>query len=118
MPVTETGSAALASSIDGIAAGLAHLDQAAGDTVTLLVARARRLAPTDTGALSRSISGRRSGSTATVGTGVDYAAPVHFGVPRRGIRPTPFLYGAVDAERSRILDAYARNVQALIERKV
>lgn len=117
MPITEHGSAELASALDAIGAGLKQLDEAAAETVAFVVARARRLAPTDTGALARSISGRGTGSTATVGTAIAYAAPVHFGVPRRRIPPRPFLFGAVDAERSRILDAYARNVQTLIDKK-
>jgi hypothetical protein len=118
MPITEKGSAELAAALDKIAGGLDDLDDAADDTVTIVVARARRLAPTDTGALARSITGRGTGSTATVGAGARYATPIHSGVPSRGIRPHPFLFDAVDAERVRILDAYARNVQTLIERKV
>jgi phage gpG-like protein len=118
MPLTEKGSAELASALTAISHGLDDLDQAADDTVTLVVARARRLAPTKTGALARSITGRGSGSTATIGAGADYAGAIHSGVPSHGIRPTPFLYDAVEAERGRILDAYADNVQTLIERKV
>lgn len=118
MALTEKGSAELAAALNGIGNGLTDLDQAADDTVTLVVARARRLAPTDTGALVRSISGRGTGSTATIGAGAPHAGPVHGGVPSRGIRPQPFLTGAVTAERDRILGAYTRNVQTLINRKV
>jgi len=118
MALQEHGSAELASALDAIGSGLKQLDQAADDTVTLIVARAKSLAPKATGKLSRSIAGRGTGSTATVSTSVDYAAPVHFGVPSRNMRPRPFLYGAVDAERTRIVAAYERNVQSLIERKV
>jgi len=118
MPLSEKGSAELAAALNKIAAGVDDLDEAADDTVTLIVARARRLAPSDTGALARSIAGTGTGSTATVGAGARYATPVHSGVPSRGMRPRPFLFDAVDAERGRILDAYARNVQTLIDRKV
>ena len=118
MALTETGSAELAAALNAIGDGLDDLDAAADETVTLVVARARRLAPTRTGALARSITGRGSGSTATIGAGADYAGAIHSGVPSHGIRPTPFLTDAVEAERGRILDACTDNVQTLIERKV
>lgn len=118
MPLSETGSAELANGLTAIGTGLNHLDGAAADTVQIVVARARRSAPVDTGELSRSIQGRGSGSTATIGTRVDYGLPVHFGVPSRGQRPQPFLHQAVSAETARILDAYTRNVDRLIDQKV
>lgn len=118
MPLSETGSAELAAGLAQIADGLDDLDVAAADTVNIVVARARRLAPVDTGALSRSITGRGSGSTATIGTKVSYGMPVHFGVPSRGQRPRPFLHQAVEAEQFRILDAYTSDVNRLIETKV
>jgi len=116
MPLSETGSADLASALAKIADGLDDLTGAADATVTLLVARARRLAPVDTGALSRSIHGHGTGSTATVAVGVPYAVPVHFG--SKGHRPQPFLYQAVDTERGHILEAYTTDVNRLIKQKV
>lgn len=116
--LSETGSTELAAGITGIGDGLSRLDGAATETVQIVVARARRSAPSDTGNLSRSIEGRGTGSTATIGTRVDYGLPVHFGVPSRGQRPQPFLHQAVTAEQNRILDAYTRNVDRLIDQKV
>lgn len=118
MPLSETGSTELANGLTAIGDGLNHLDGASADTVTIVVARARRLAPSDTGNLSRSITGSGSGSTATIGTSVSYGLPVHFGVPSRGQRPRPFLFQAVEAEQFRIVDAYTRDVSRLIESKV
>ena len=111
MPLQEHGSAELASALDGIAAGLDQLDVAATDTVNIVVSRARPLAPRATGALSRSIVGRGTGSTATIGTIVAYGRP-SISVCRPSImRPRPFLTQAVDAEQFRILDAYAADVK-------
>lgn len=118
MPLSETGSDELAAGLSAIADNLDDLDTAASDTVQIVVARARRSAPTDTGNLSRSITGKGTGSTATIGTKASYGLPVHFGVPSHNQRPQPFLHQAVDAERNRILDAYTRNAQTLIEQKV
>ena len=118
MPLSETGSDDLAAGLTAIGTGLAHLDVAAADTVNIVVSRARRLAPVNTGALSRSITGRGTGSTATIGTKSEYGLPVHFGVPSRGQHPRPFLHQAVEAEQSRIVDAYTTDVNRLIESKV
>ena len=118
MPLSEKGSDDLATALSKIGDGLDDLDAAADDTVTIVVARARRLAPSDTGALSRSISGRGTGSTATIGTKISYGLPVHFGVPSHSQRPRPFLHQAVEAETAHILAAYSKDVNRLIEQKV
>ena len=118
MPLSEKGADDLATALGKIGDGLDDLDDAADATVTLVVSRARRLAPVDTGALSRSISGRGTGSTATIGTSISYGLPVHFGVPSRGQRPRPFLHQAVEAEQAHIVDAYTTDVNRLIEQKV
>jgi len=118
MPLSEKGSAELATALTKIGDGLDDLDAAADRTVTIVVARARRLAPVDTGRLSRSIEGRGTGSTATIGTNVAYGLPVHFGVPSHGQHPRPFLHKAVEAETAHIVEAYTKDVNRLIEQKV
>jgi X-X-X-Leu-X-X-Gly heptad repeat protein len=118
MSLSETGSAELAAGLSQIASGLDQLDGAANNTVTILVARARRLTPVKTGALSASITGHGVGSTATVGTSLSYGLPVHFGVPSHNQQPRPFLFQAVTAETARIVDAYTADVNRLIEQKV
>jgi len=118
MPLSEKGSDDLASALGAIGDGLDDLDAAADATVTIVVARARRLAPSDTGALARSISGRGTGSTATIGTRISYGLPVHFGVPSHSQRPRPFLHQAVEAEKADIVAEYTKDVNRLIEQKV
>lgn len=114
MPLTETGSDQLVRGVDGIAAGLADIPV----PVDVIVARARNLAPVDTGNLSRSIRGRTDAGTSSVGSPVAYGLPVHFGVPSRGQRPRPFLHQAVTAETARVVAQYTDDVAALIERNV
>lgn len=116
MPLSETGSSDLSSALAGIVANLDDLTGAADATVSIVVARARSLAPVDTGALSRSISGRGTGSTATVGVDVPYAIPVHFGSKYQ--RARPFLYDAVDIEKNHIVGAYVDDIDRLIRQKV
>jgi hypothetical protein len=64
-------------------------------------ARAKTLAPVDTGRLRSSIrwnlQRRPSGVVATVGTDVEYGLAVHEGA--RGRRPRPFLRDALPAAR-------------------
>jgi hypothetical protein len=114
MPLSEKGSDELATALTKIADGLDDVTPD-GDVV---VARARRLAPVDTGALSHSIRGTGTGATATIGTSSSYGLPVHFGVPRRNQRAQPFLHQAVEAEQRSIVDEYTKDVAALIEQKV
>jgi hypothetical protein len=116
--LTETGSDHLATALGDIAGGLDRLTAAATDTVRIVTARARRLAPVDTGALSRSIRGTVDGSTATIVATVPYARPVMFGVRSRHIPPNPFLFRAVHTEQANIVEAYARDTQRLIEQEV
>jgi hypothetical protein len=118
VPLTERGATELVESFDAIAAGLDDLTGAAGETVDLLVHRARTLAPRATGELARSIRGDVTGSTATVTARAAHAGPVHFGVPKRGIRARPFLHRALELERGDVLDAYTADVQRLIDKAV
>lgn len=114
MPLVEQGSAELAGGLVAVADGL---DDLAPDE-TIVVARARRLAPVATGRLASSIVGTTVGTTATIGTPVPYGLPVHFGVPSHGQRAQPFLHQAVDAEQVRIVADYTRDVEQLLERNV
>ena len=55
--------------------------------------------PVDTGRLRQSITHRVEDSTATVGTGVEYAASVEYGY---GQRAQPYLRPALDQNREKI----------------
>ena len=49
-------------------------------------------------------------------TGVPYALPIHFGWPRRGISPTPFLYDAADDRRVAVQAVYEQRVDAILKK--
>lgn len=85
----------------------------------LVAATARELVPARTGRLRKSIRAGATQFTGTVRAGsssVPYAAPIHFGWPRRNISPQPFLYDALDARRGEVLLAYETNIAKLSAR--
>lgn len=97
------------SSIDGIYKIVRLLDtgaarqisDAAYEAAKLVQSTARVMAPEQTGALRNSIRSQRRGGNARVIAGgtsrVPYAKVVHFGSPRRNIRPDKFMFRAADA---------------------
>jgi len=46
---------------------------------------------------------------------VPYAGPIHFGWPKRGIRPRPWLYEAMDRRHDDIQTLYLRRLDELLE---
>lgn len=55
---------------------------------------------------------KRSGSAAS-GDLVEYAGPIHFGWPKRRIKPNPFIYEATDTRRSEIANLYAERITSI-----
>jgi hypothetical protein len=47
---------------------------------------------------------------------VPYAGVIHYGYPRRGIEPNPFLIRARDAMREDLLEGYRRYMGELVEK--
>jgi hypothetical protein len=54
------------------------------------------------GALSQNVQEIVSGRG-----GVEYAGPIHFGWPKKRIRPNPFIYDAIDRRRNEVAQKYA-----------
>ena len=83
---------------------------------------ARRRAPVRTGTLRNSIrTGKhRYGFVIRVGSKakVPYAGPIHFGWPKRRIKPNPFLYDALDERRQELHASYANRVQDIIDKEM
>lgn len=46
---------------------------------------------------------------------VPYAGPIHFGWPRRHIKPQPFIYEAADKRIGEVVEAYAQRIQSVID---
>tara|TARA_R110000751_G_scaffold2292_3_gene12086 strand:- start:728 stop:1207 length:480 start_codon:yes stop_codon:yes gene_type:complete len=86
---------------------------------------AKTKVPVRTGRLQRSIRGsgtktaarvRAGNNRASGATAVPYGPAIHFGWSRRGIKPQPFLYEALDDRRQEVIDAYNDEVRSLIRR--
>lgn len=73
---------------------------------------AKSLAPVDTGLLRSSINTEVKGNTATVGTSVEYAPNVEFGI---GQRPQPYLTPAFYQNREIIKEEIAAEVRKQLE---
>lgn len=82
-----------------------------------VVERAQVLVPVRTGKLRRSIKATSTVSDAFVKAGgvnaVPYAAVIHFGHPKRRIRPQPFLYKAADQRVPQVYAAFEKAVAKL-----
>ncbi len=80
---------------------------------------ARERAPVLTGALQGSIrpgATRTRGYVKAGGRGIPYAGPIHFGWPRRNIRPQPFIFDALDERKDAVVEQYERHIEALVEK--
>jgi len=89
------------------------------EALELVLREAKKRVPVRTGKLRDSlrIRKRRRGSTVmgTVGSSLDYAPPVEFGSRHFKsnvyIKPQPYLYPAIDDNRERIKEIFARNLR-------
>lgn len=77
-----------------------------------IVERAQVLVPVRSGTLRRSIKATSNVTDAFVKAGgvnaVPYAGIIHFGWPKRNIRPRPFLYQAADQRIDQVHAAYEK----------
>jgi hypothetical protein len=85
----------------------------------LVLAAALPLVPVVSGDLKRTLKASATPRSGRVKAGkklVPYAAPIHFGWPRRNISPNPFLYDALDRRKTEVEDVFLERVQALAEK--
>ena len=79
---------------------------------------ARGLAPSRTGRLISTIRSAGSAKGGIVRSGsskVLYAGPIHFGWFRRGIKPNPFIFKAMDLEAEKVYEIYLQRLDELLE---
>lgn len=73
-------------------------------------------APRRTGALQATVRAAATAQAGTVRAGkssVPYAGPIHFGWRKRGIRPNPFLYEALDRRYQEVIDTFTARLDEL-----
>jgi hypothetical protein len=91
-------------------------DDVAGTAKTKVPVRSSRLKDSIRGSGTKTAARVRAGNNRKTASGVPYAAPIHFGWGRRGIRPQPFLYEALDSRRQEVVDAYNTEVRTIIRK--
>lgn len=85
----------------------------------IVVDGAKRIAPVRTGALAASIraAATQTGGRVRVGSAaVPYAGPIHFGWPKRRIKPQPFIYDALDPRRAEVANLYTERLMQIIDK--
>ncbi len=94
---------------------LTAINKKAAETVA---DEARERAPILTGVLRKTIRARatKTRGYVTAGTGIPYAGVIHFGWPRHGISPQPFIFDALDARKDEVVHAYEKRIGDLVER--
>jgi hypothetical protein len=96
-----------------------ELSRAHKSAADIVANEAKRIVPRRSGRLQGSI---RPGGTQTSGVvragkaAVPYAGVIHFGWPRRNIRPNTFLYDAADARVDEVVAQYEEAIRAIGDR--
>ena len=92
-------------------------DDVAGTAKTKVPVRSGRLRNSVRGSGTKTAARVRAGNNRKSGpTSVPYAAPIHFGWGRRGIKPQPFLYEALDDRRQEVIDRYNDEIDSIIRK--
>ena len=92
--------------------------KAVNATIARYVAlRAAAMAPRRSGTLAGSVRGNQAKTMARVAAGgarVPYAGPIHWGWPRRHIRPQPFLVDAAHVTEPTWTKYYLREIERIV----
>ncbi|MFJ7419780.1 hypothetical protein ACIQXD_14360 [Streptomyces uncialis] len=74
------------------------------------------------GKLAKSVKVVASANSAAVKAGTaaraPYAGAIHFGFPRRGIKPNRFLYRAMARNSEQVSETYEREISAVLRKKL
>jgi hypothetical protein len=109
----------LRSALRDVEGGVDSLKEAHKEAAQIVAVSAAARAPRRTGRLAASLRGtgqQRKGVIRAGSAAVPYAGPIHFGWPRRNIRPQPFIYDALDDRQAAVVAAYERNISELIRK--
>lgn len=96
-----------------------ELKKIAKDSADVVAQEARSIVPVRSGKLQSAIkaSGLAKGGVVRVG-GLPYHRVIHFGWAAHNIRPSPFLYDALDKRRDEVVDKFEREVALLVAKVV
>lgn len=76
---------------------------------------AERDAPRRTGQLASSLRSSPTTTKARVSSRLSYAAPIHWGVPSRGIEPQPWISRAAQRTQGQWIGLYETTINELID---
>jgi hypothetical protein len=107
---TVTGDDRLASTLTSAGHKVGDLSKANKRAADLVASEARATAPRLTGALAASTVGFSDRTTASVGSDLVYAPPIHYGWPGRNIEPNPYIEQAFESTASQWQAAYEDEV--------
>jgi len=85
----------------------------------VIIEGSKRFVPVLSGALAESIRQASTKKAAKVRVGsaaVPYAGAIHFGWPKRRIKPQSFVYDAIDGRRAEVAMIYAQRVTEIRNR--
>lgn len=85
----------------------------------IIINESKKYVPVVSGALAAAVKNASTKKSAKVRAGnvaVPYAGPIHFGYPKRAIKPNPFFYEAIDSRRNEVAQRYTRLVESLIKK--
>lgn len=121
-PALEVDAAALVSALEGAEKKAANkvVRKAERKGATVVSKRGKQTVPKRTGQLMRSV---RPGANAKLGgfvragnrKAVPYAKVIHFGWAKRGIRPQPFLYEALDDRRNEVVAEFDKQLETMLK---
>ena len=106
-----TGDAEIARSFEALARDVGDMRDAHQRVAELLVPGASRRSPRRTGALAASWQAEATKVAASVVSGVEYAGPVEYGQPSRGIPGARMVADTIAAEVDAITGEYERHIE-------
>ena len=83
----------------------------------IIINESKKYVPVVSGALAAALKNKSTKKSAKVGTTyakMPYGGPIHFGWPKRAIKPNPFFYDAIDSRRNEVRQRYDSLVSSLI----
>ena len=98
---------------------LKELNKVSKASADVVAQEARQIVPRRSGKLQGKIksSGLAKGGVVRVG-GLPYHRVIHFGWAAHNIKPSPFLYDALDKRRDEVIAKFEHEVQALVNKVV
>lgn len=113
------GARELRASLKDAGDDLADFKAAHAEAAEVVQTVAVGLVPVRTGALRASIRSTGSATAGVVRAGsarVPYAAAIHYGWPRRGIKPHPFITEAAKRETPRVVDVIEQHITRILNK--